>query len=265
MIRRTAISTIGRGIFTRELEEALLANRVDLAVHSAKDLTTQLPAGLVIGALIEREDPRDCLVARGGLRLSELPAASRIGTSSLRRRAQLVRLRNDLKICEMRGNIDSRLRKVERGEIDGVVLAHAGLKRLGLSGSVSEVFDCDTVLPQPAQGAIAVEGRLNDSDTKELMELVNHMPTFYCVAAERSFLDRLEGGCQIPTGISSQVVGSRLNLKGAIFSLDGNEAISGVVSDLLERAVSAGSDLAAQILQAGGRRVLDEIRAETKN
>lgn len=260
MIRRQAIGTIGPGIFTREIEEALLENRIDLAVHSAKDLATELPQGLEIGAVLNREDPRDCLVAREGRTLEQLKQGARIGTSSLRRRAQLKKLRPDLEICEMRGNVDTRLKKIEEGQFDGLVIAHAGLKRLGLANFVTEVFEEDMFLPQAGQGAIAVEIRSGDLEIEELTKPLNHAPTFARVLAERSFLHRLEGGCQIPVGVSSKVEGDRLTLKGAIFSLGGDQTVSDVMSGPVSDAAKAGTMLAEKLLQSGGDEILKAIR-----
>ena len=174
MIRRGAIEEIGPGIFTREIEEALLAKEIDLAVHSAKDLASELPEGLLIGAVLTREDSRDCLVARGGTTLKELSSGAKVGTSSLRRKAQLRKLRPDLEFCEMRGNVDTRVKKIEQGELDAMVIAYAGLKRLGLAKCATEIFDPEIFLPQAGQGALAVEMRASDSEACELTKPLNY-------------------------------------------------------------------------------------------
>jgi hydroxymethylbilane synthase len=261
MIRRGGIGSIGRGIFTREIEEALLRGEVDIAVHSAKDLETTLPEGLELGAILEREDPSDCLSAGDRKTLKELKPGARIGTSSLRRKAQLKKLRNDLDLFDLRGNIDSRLGKIGQGQCDGIAAAYAGFKRLGLTNFVTEVFDPETFLPQAGQGAVAVEIRRNDSETRELVHSVNHEQSFRSILAERSFLHRLQGGCQIPAGIYSKINGAGIILKGAVFSLDGArevlDSIAGPVSD----GEQLGALLADQILAAGGRKILDEIRS----
>ncbi|MBI4395024.1 MAG: hydroxymethylbilane synthase [Candidatus Omnitrophica bacterium] len=260
MIRHASIGSIGPGIFTHEIETALLENRIDLAVHSAKDLATDLPEGLELGAIPYREDPRDCLVAREGKTLEQLPYQARIGTSSLRRRAQLKRLRPDLEICEMRGNVDSRLKKIEAGECAAIVLAHAGLMRLGLSNFVTQIFEEEDFLPQAGQGALAVEIRTGDLETKELVRPLNHEPTFKRVLAERSFLRRLEGGCQVPAGIRSKIENGTLNLKGAVFSLEGDQAVVHSISGPISASEPLGTALADQLLKDGGRKILKAIR-----
>ena len=264
MIRRGTAGTIGERIFTHEIEQALLAKEIDLAVHSAKDLATELPQGLEIGAVCEREDPRDCLVAHEGMTLQKLGEGARIGTSSLRRKSQLKKLKPDLEIVESRGNIETRLGKVKEGHCDGVVLAYAGLKRLGLANLVTEVFDESIFLPQAGQGAIAVEIRQNDPEMSELVRLLNHSPTFYHVLAERSFLGRLEGGCQVPVGIASKLEGDTLTLKGGIFSLEGDREISASLSGPLSEAQKIGIALADKLLTSGGREILETIRASLK-
>ncbi|MBI4372548.1 MAG: hydroxymethylbilane synthase [Candidatus Omnitrophica bacterium] len=260
MIRHASIGSIGPGIFTHEIETALLENKIDLAVHSAKDLATDLPEGLEIGSVSDREDPRDCLVARDGKTLNQLPYGARIGTSSLRRRAQLKRLRRDLEICEMRGNIDSRIKKIEAAEYDGLVIAHAGLMRLGLTNFVTQIFDEETFLPQAAQGALAVEIRKGDSEINELIRPLNHEVTYQRILAERSFLRRLEGGCQIPVGIHSKVENNRLSLKGAVFSLDGDRSVIHEASGMVSDAEKLGIALAEKLLDDGGREILKVIR-----
>ncbi len=261
MIRRGAIHSLGRGIFTGEIEEALLRKEIDLAVHSAKDLETALPAGLTISGVLEREDARDCLVAKNHMTLNQLSQGARIGTSSPRRSALLKRLRSDIQICEMRGNVDTRLRKIEQGEYDGTILAYAGLKRLGLANKVTEIFNEELFLPQPGQGAIAIEIRSDDSEMKELAEPVNHWPTFFRVSAERSFLGRLEGGCQVPVGIRSSVEQERLALTGAVCSLDGTRFISDSVVGETSESLRIGAALADRLLEKGARKILDGIRS----
>ena len=261
MIRRGTIRSIGPAIFTREIEEALLANQVDMGVHSAKDLATELPEGLEIGAFLMREDARDCLVARGGMDLKELPQGARIGTGSIRRRAQLKKLRPDLQIVDLRGNVETRLRKtLEEGEYDGMVLAHAGLLRLSLQNHVTQVFDEDAFLPQAGQGAVAVEIRQNDVETKKMLHSVNHEITMAGVTAERSFLRCLEGGCQIPAGVRSRIDGNILNLKGAVFSLDGDREISDSINGPVSDGQKLGWMLGEKILEAGGRELLQAVR-----
>ncbi|OGW86665.1 MAG: hydroxymethylbilane synthase [Omnitrophica bacterium RIFCSPHIGHO2_02_FULL_46_11] len=265
MIRRAAIGSLGVGVFTREIENALLENKIDIAVHSAKDLATALPNGLEITAALDREDPRDCLVARGSRTLRGLAAHARIGTGSLRRQAQLKKLRPDLEIVEMRGNVDTRLKKIQEGEYDGMVIAYAGLKRLGQTNFVTEIFDTDTMLPQAGQGIIAVQVRSSDSKIRELIRPLNHLTTFTQLSAERSFLRRIEGGCRVPAGISSKIEGDSLKLKGAIFSLTGDRAVVDTAAGSVSEAEKIGLALADKLLASGGAEILKEIRNANGN
>ena len=259
MVRHAKLGALGPGIFTHEIENALLENEIDLAVHSAKDLATDLPEGLEIGAISDREDPRDCLVARGGKTLNQLQSGARIGTSSLRRRAQLKRMRSDLEIVEMRGNVDTRLRKIDEGSFDGMVVACAGLNRLGLSNFVTQIFDEEAFLPQAGQGALAIEMRKGDQEIKELVQTINHGPSYQRILAERSFLRRLQGGCQIPVGIASKIEDGILTLKGAIFSIDGEEEIVDTFAGPVSEAEKAGTLLAEKLLESGGEEILEAI------
>ncbi|MBI4388299.1 MAG: hydroxymethylbilane synthase [Candidatus Omnitrophica bacterium] len=260
MIRRGGLSSIGRGIFTREIEDALLRDEVDLAVHSAKDLETELSKGLAIGAILEREDARDCLVAKKKQKLKELKPGSKIGTSSLRRKAQLKRMRPDLEIVDLRGNVDTRLAKVESGHCSGIILAVAGINRLGRASVVSEIFDPLQFLPQAAQGSIAVEIRESDQEIKGVVKAMNHLPSARCTEAERSFLRTLHGGCQVPIGIASWEEAGTIFLKGGVFSMDGAKALIQQTSGSLEKANELGCSLAKEILAAGGHEILDDIR-----
>ena len=252
---------IGPGIFTREIEYALLDGKVDLAVHSAKDLASELPKGLVIGAVLEREDPRDCLVARNGETLKTFKQGACIGTTSLRRRSQLKTVRSDLVFAQLRGNIDTRIRKIRARECDGTVLALAGLKRLGLTEVVTEVFEPDVFLPQAGQGAIAVQIREDDADTKPLTDAINHQPTLAAITAERSFLGSLHGGCELPVGVFANLEHDRLTITGAIFSIDGDQKVSDVISGAPQQARQVGVALAERILKAGGQEILNSIRS----
>lgn len=259
-VKHARFGELGPGIFTREIEQTLLQRDVDLAVHSAKDLATELPKGLQLGAVLEREDPRDCLVSRGRKKLSELSQGAQIGTSSLRRIAQLKRMRSDLVLCEMRGNVDTRLRKIEEGELDGMVLAFAGLKRLGLSDYVSEIFDEDRCLPQAGQGALAIQIRKGDTEIENLVAPLNHRLSYLRILAERSFLRRLQGGCQLPVGVATNVVGDVITVKGGIFSWRGTQEVRSSVSGALLTGEALGKELAEKLLEQGGARILQEIR-----
>lgn len=263
MIRRSTIDPFRtKRVYTKEIEEALVGREIDLAVHSAKDLAVELPDGLKLGAFLEREDSRDCLVAREGRKLSELPLGARIGTSSLRRRLQLLRMNSELIVEEIRGNVDSRLRKVEEGQTDGIVLAYAGLQRLGLTASVTEIFPEDKFYPAPGQGIIAIESREKDPETDELLSSLNHAPTAFLAECERAFLRRLEGGCQLPCGITTRLEegGKKLAAAGILFSLDGGQRVEEKMEFLPENPEAIGTRLAEALLEKGGDRIVSEMR-----
>lgn len=250
-----------RGLFTREIEEGLHGATIDLAVHSLKDLPTELPPGLAIGAVLVREDPRDALVTRDGSILATLPPGARLGTSSIRRRAQVLARRPDLTMVDIRGNVPTRLEKVMRGEYDATVLALAGLRRLELAGAVSEVLGPDVMLPAPGQGALAVQVRTGDARVAELVSKLDHAPTRLATACERGVLAALEGGCQAPIGTATQWSGATLGLDAIVASFDGRTIVrasaearvtseaealtlAGVVADRL-RAQGAAAVIAA--------------------
>ncbi len=260
-----ALFRIGdKGLFTKDVEQALADGRIDLAVHSLKDLPTTLAPGLVVGAVLEREDPRDALVSAGAW-LHELPRGARVGTSSLRRRAQLLALRPDLRIVEVRGNVATRLAKAVRGECEAVVLALAGLLRLGLADRAVEVFEPERMLPAVGQGALAVEVREGDAKRRELLARIDHRPTRLAVSAERSLLARLEGGCQVPVGALA-VFGAKgsLELSALVADLDGEKVVrasgSGAAATEAD-ACAVGDRVAAQLIAEGAREVLNRIRA----
>jgi hydroxymethylbilane synthase len=204
------------GVFTRELEEALLAGEIDVAVHSLKDLPTEQPPGLVIGAIPPREDPRDALISRGGHTLASLPQGARVGTTSERRAVQLLAFRPDLTIEGIRGNVDTRLKKLSRGDCDAIVLASAGLHRLGRAHEVTEVLPLEVMLPAPGQGALAVEVRGDDPFALELVAPLDHPPTRKAVLAEREFLRALGGGCRVPVAAYATLVGGTIFLQGMV-------------------------------------------------
>jgi len=262
-VQQGAISSIGRGIFTREIEEALLRREIDLAVHSAKDLETELPKGLIIGAVLEREDARDCLITLDRRKFNDLPREAKIGTSSLRRKAQLLHVRPDLNVVDLRGNVDTRLKKLESGEFEGIVMAAAGIKRLGLSALITEILDETKMLPQAAQGAIALEIRSDDSNMQAMMKTINHEKSFLQTEAERAFLRTLHGGCQIPVGIKSDLNEKNFHIKAAVFSLDGKKAVRNELSGPKEKAKELGVQLAEKLLLQGAREILEEIRKGT--
>lgn len=250
----------GKAFFTKEIEEALLEGGVDLAVHSLKDLPTELPAGLALGAVLEREDPRDVLLTRDGTRFEDLPAGAVVGTSSLRRRALLARWRPDVELAELRGNVPTRVRKLDEGHYDAVVLAAAGVKRLGLEERISQYLPVDRVPPAVAQGAVAVEVRDGDARVLAVVERLNHAATRAAATAERALLNTLEGGCQVPVGALAALAGDELALHATICSLDGARSVSGRRSGPAADAAAIGRALAHDLLGEGGDAILAAIR-----
>ncbi len=248
-----------KGIFIKEIEEALLQEKIDLAVHSIKDLPSQLPPGLIIGAITEREDPRDVLVSRTGLPLDKLPKGARIGTSSLRRHAQLLHYRPDLVVLPIRGNIDTRLRKLATGEYDAIVLAAAGLVRMNWEEKITEYLDPDLFLPAVGQGALGVEIREEDLEMETFVSRLHSEETGAAICAERAFLHRLEGGCQVPVGAWGQIEAGQLILRGMISSVDGKRFLIRKRAGSIAEAAGIGKALAEDLLGAGGQEILDEI------
>jgi hydroxymethylbilane synthase len=261
MIRRGGPSPFDtKRIYTREIEESLLRCDVDLAVHSAKDMSVVHPVGLKIGAALEREDARDCLVSKDHKKISQLPLGARIGTSSLRRKMQLLRWNSNLIIEEIHGNVDSRIRKIEEGEFDAIVLAYAGIKRLGLVNYVSEIFPEEKFYPAPGQGIIAVQSRLGDSEIEEVLEPVHHKPSGIRLDCERAFLHRLEGGCQLPCGITTAVENGKLIASGALFETNAHNWVEQKFEGPANQAVDVGIALANKVLENGGQEILEKIR-----
>jgi hydroxymethylbilane synthase len=259
------LSAIGeKGLFTAELEADLLAGRTDCAVHSLKDLPTADPEGLTIVALLEREDPRDALVTGPGITarsLAELPEGARIGTSSLRRRAQLRALRPDLEVCELRGNVGTRLRKIDAGEVDAALLAAAGLRRLGLGDRIVAPLDPPDWLGAPGQGAIAVQARAHDAAMLDVLRPLDHAPTRFGVSAERALLAALEGGCQVPIGAAVVPYEDGHLLHGVIASVDGAQVVRGGRRVEATDPAAAGRALAADLHAAGGEEILAALRS----
>jgi hydroxymethylbilane synthase len=242
----------GKGLFTKEIEEALLAGEIDLAVHSLKDLPTELPAGLAIAAVPEREDPRDAVVGR---RLSELSPGAAAGTSSLRRSAQLKRLRPDLVIESVRGNVDTRLRKLDEGQFEAILLASAGLRRLGCEGRIAELLEPEQMCPAAGQGALAIETR-EEGEARALCVRLEHAETRSAVNAERSVLRALGGGCQVPIGAHARVGGGRLRLLALVISADGAESVGDSEEGEAADAEQVGRSLGERLLAAGAARLL---------
>jgi hydroxymethylbilane synthase len=258
----TALSKIGdKGLFVKEIETALLEGQIDIAVHSLKDLPTESPDELIIAAIPKREDPSDVFIGKDGQRLENLLCQAVIATSSLRRKSQLLAFRPDLKIIDIRGNVGTRLRKFQEGDINGIILARAGLKRLGLEQHVTQIMDFNLMLPAPAQGALGIQVRRDDHRMLEIVGSLNDLPTFQAVTAERSFLKALEGGCQIPIGALCHLdASSRLTLEGKVISLDGSRVIKGIISVDPGNPEAAGIELAQQLLKQGAESLLEEIR-----
>ena len=243
----------GKGAFLKEIEEALLAREVDLAVHSLKDVPTELPAGLHLVAMLERADPRDVLLSSGpGLRA--LPAGARIGTTSLRRRAQVLALRPDLAVEDLRGNVDTRIRKLREGLFDAILLARAGLVRLGREDEATEVLEPDVLLPAPGQGAIALECRTDDAATAAAVEPLHHEPTARAVGAERAFLAALHGGCNVPLGAHAIATGGALWLRGLVAREDGSAVVRGEARGT--EPATVGRLLADDLLARGAGELL---------
>jgi hydroxymethylbilane synthase len=245
----------GKGLFTKEIEEALVDGRIDLAVHSLKDLPTQHPEGLTLAAIPEREDPRDALV---GHTLRSLPAQAHVGTSSLRRSAQLMALRPDLRITPIRGNVDTRLRKLKEGQFDAIMLAAAGLRRLGLSAEIAQLLSADEICPAPGQGALGIQTRV-DGEAQEICALLNHAESEQAVTAERTVLAALGGGCQLPVGAYAAVSGDTLQAVAAVSSPDGKTLLRDQESGLATQAQQIGEKLATKLLQRGAAEILQAV------
>jgi hydroxymethylbilane synthase len=249
----------GKGVFTKEIEEALRSGAIDLAVHSMKDLPTELAPGLAIIAVPEREDPRDVLVSRHGARLSDLPAGARVGTGSLRRKAQLLNYRSDLSVTPIRGNIDSRLKKLDAGAADALVMAAAGLKRIGREDRISEFLAADICVSAAAQGALAVEARDDDALRQEF-EFLHDVPTYLEVQAERGLLKRLGGGCHVPVGARAQVYGELIEIHAVIADPDAREFYKADLAGMAEKAETLGKELADRLLSQGAEKILARLQ-----
>ncbi|RPJ12549.1 MAG: hydroxymethylbilane synthase [Desulfobacteraceae bacterium] len=251
----------GKGLFVKEIEEALISNHVDIAVHSMKDMPAELLDGLAIGAIPEREIPVDVLISKNNLFLSQLPRKARIGTSSLRRLAQIRHIRPDLVILPLRGNLDTRIRKLDSGEMDAIVLAAAGVKRLGLESLITEYLSEDTMLPAVGQGALCIEIRKDDGDVVEFTDSLDHPITRNVVMGERAFLKKLEGGCQIPIAGHGKAWENRFSIIGLVADLEGKTIIKDTLSGPLESSESVGTALADKLLERGAKQLLEKLTA----
>jgi hydroxymethylbilane synthase len=245
-----------KGIFIKELEEALLAGTADLAVHSMKDVPTENPAGLVFPAITKREDVRDCLISRAGAKLKDLAPGARVGTSSLRRQAQLRHHRPDLELLDLRGNVDTRLKKVAAGEFDAIVLATAGMNRLGASDKITQILPPEVMLPAVGQGALGIETRADDHETLRLVAELDDPESHEAVTAERALLRELEGGCQIPLGAWARRENGELRLEACVFSADGKEFVRKDLRGRPEEAEELGVRLGQILIEAGADRIL---------
>ena len=246
----------GKGIFIKEIEDALLDGRVDVAVHSMKDVPTQTPRGLCFPAITKREDPRDCLVSRRGETLDNLPHGARIGTSSLRRQSQLAYFRRDLRVIELRGNVDTRLRKLAAGEFDAIVVAKAGLDRLGLSDKITQVIPQEIILSAVGQGALAIETLERGESLRAMLSEFDDRETRAAVAAERALLAELEGGCQVPLGAWARIENGALRMDARVLAADGSECIERSAEGPSSNAEETGRRLARDLLDAGADRLL---------
>lgn len=249
----------GKGLFIKELEQCLADGRADLAVHSMKDVTVELPDGLAITALLAREDPRDVLVASAGTKLENLEPGARIGTSSLRRQSQLRALRPDLRVSDLRGNVGTRLKRLEAGDFEAIVLAAAGIKRLGLEDRISEFLPADVLLPSAGQGVIGIETRQDDARVRALIDPLNDPAAEICINAERAVSRRLYGGCLLPIAAHAQLQADRLSVQGLVARVDGSEVIHATRTGPSIDAETLGLALAEELLQRGADRILAEL------
>ncbi len=256
-----SLSKIGdKGLFTKELEVALLNNEVDMAVHSLKDLPTFFPEGLTLGAVLERAEVRDALVSKDGKTLKELGADDVIATSSLRRKAQLLSFNPDFNIVDIRGNMNTRLAKMDGGHCDAMIMAATGLQRLGLEERISEIIDTEVMVPAVSQGAIGIEVRDNDPEIGSIMEGINHQLTFLITKAERAYLKSMEGGCQIPIGCHTVVKGDDISFTGLVADLSGSRSIKLTLNGKLEQAETLALEVSRQMVAKGATEILDNIR-----
>jgi len=255
----------GEGIFVKELEAALSQKRIDVAVHSMKDLPLEIPAGLCLAAVTEREDPRDALVSRAGQGWQELPAEARIGTSSPRRISQLLARRQDVELLEIRGNVDTRLRKLDEGRYDAIVLAACGLIRLGLEDRITEYLSFDVMLPEPGQGALGIEARSDDRQILDVLGYLDDAESRACIEAERAFLGALGGGCRVPIAAYAHSSTDGLELTGAVTALDGSKQLRRTAMDAQRSATALGERLAQRLLDAGAGSLLSPRPAVQSN
>ena len=259
-IKDVPLSKIGgKGLFVKEIEEALLAKEIDLAVHSMKDVPIEIPSQLEISIITKRENPLDALISKNGIKLADLPQGATIGTSSLRRSSQLLNYRNDFKIHPLRGNVDTRLKKVEEGKYDAILLASAGLNRLGWSNRITEEISHEIIIPAMGQGALGIETRLGDSKTYNFISSLNHEQTNYEVSTERALVGKLDGGCQVPIGAYAKTEDNLITLKGLVSSLDGKIIHKSEIVGPIDDAINIGQDLGDVLLKMGANEILEKL------
>ena len=249
----------GKGLFTKELENAMLSADIDLAVHSLKDMPTELPEGLMLAAITTRADASDAFVSLRYKSLDALPQGAKVGTSSLRRRAQILKYRPDLQTIDLRGNLDTRIKKLENQEMDAIILATAGLKRLGLEQYITQILPIEICLPAVGQGALAIETRQADAEVLSVLEFLNDSETIAAVTAERAYLREVQGGCQVPVGVHGEVNGDQLLLEATILKIDGTREVRERICGCCSEAEELGIKLAQKMLAAGGKEILDEL------
>jgi len=261
-----ALSKIGdKGFFTKEIQDSLYKKEVDIAVHSLKDLPTELPKGTQLGAIMERANHRDVLVSVDGKKLADFTSDDKIATSSLRRKSQLIQLNKEVQVVEIRGNVDTRIRKMHDGHCQGMIMAAAGVERLGLNNHITEYLNENQMLTAPGQGAIALEIREGDNEILDILSVLNHKKSSICVTAERSFLNRLEGGCQIPFAAHATLDGDTLTVEGLVATLDGRKIQREKITGNSKDAIQLGIDLANSIQDNGGYEILEEVKRELNN
>ena len=249
----------GKGVFVKEIEEALLRGDIDMAVHSMKDVPVDLPDGLMIGAVPQREDPRDVLISREGRKIEGLAKGARIGTGSLRRGMQIRTLMPDIEIVPIRGNIDTRIRKIITENLDGIIVAAAGIKRIGRAAEISQYIPIEVMMPSVGQGVLGIEVREDDTGTRDLISPLNHPDTVVEISAERAYLRRLDGGCQVPIAGLATKQGNTLVMRGLVGSVDGRVMIMDEIRGNSADGEDMGCTLAERILSRGGQAVLDEV------
>ena len=258
-----ALSKIGdKGFFTKEIQDALYKEDVDIAVHSLKDLPTELPKGTRLGAILERANHKDVLVSVDGKKLADFTSEDKIATSSLRRKSQLIQINKEVQVIEIRGNVDTRIRKMHNGHCQGIIMAAAGIERLGLHDHITEYLNENQMLTAPGQGAIAIEIRDKDKEVLELLSVLNHIESAICVSAERSFLNRLDGGCQIPFAAHATIDGTILSIEGMVATLDGRKMQRETIKGNIKDAILLGIELANSIKKNGGQKILEEVKRE---